>query len=172
MSKQPPVMFYKKKTIISKWIKWQIHRFASNEFTFRGVDSRVCFWCTYKLPHLHCDKLPLQSTCLNSLKWPQKYLPKQSVYLRGGIRNWTLVCFHMFYSNKITALEHGFIVFSIKITIFWYIFIVFTSINSVIQVVVSIISSSSFLDICSLFFTSTNDHFEVIWMATPEVTCT
>ena len=77
------------------------------------VDSRGCFWCTYKSPHIHCDKLPLQKTCLNSQILPhlhcdklplQKYLPKQSIYLmregRWVIENGILVYFHSFLVIK------------------------------------------------------------------------
>ena len=41
-----------------------------------------------------------------------------------------------------TALEYAFIVFSIKITFFWCMFIVFTSINGLIQGIASITESS------------------------------
>ena len=44
-----------------------------------------------------------------------------------------------------TALGYAFIVFSIKITIFWCIFIVFTSRNGIIQVIVSIIKFLFFI---------------------------
>ena len=51
----------------------------------------------------------------------------------------------MFYSDKMTVLEYAFIVFSIKITVFWCMFIVFTSINGLIQSVASITESSFFI---------------------------
>ena len=64
------------------------------------VSIQSYFSVIIKLRHLHCDKLPLQSTCLNS-----------QFVLGGGIRNRILVCFYRFYSDKMTALEYAFIVF-------------------------------------------------------------
>ena len=58
---------------------------------------------------------------------------------RGGIRKLNFSMFSYFFSDKIIALEYGFIVFSIKITNVWCIFIVFISINGLIQAIVSII---------------------------------
>ena len=49
---------------IFSWIRHGIHCFASNKFTLRKVNSRGCLGCTYKLPHLHCDKSPLQKYLL------------------------------------------------------------------------------------------------------------
>ena len=123
----------------------------ASKYRFKGV-----FWCTYKLPHLHCDKSPLQSTCLSSPKLPhlycdklplQKYLPKQSMCLMGEgvggggvLENWILVCFHSFLVIKWPSQ-----IFSIKITILWCIFIVYTSINGVTQGIVSIVELSFFV---------------------------
>ena len=51
----------------------------------------------------------------------------------------------MFYSDKMTASEYALIVFSIKITVFWCMFIIFTSINDLIQGIASITESSFFI---------------------------
>ena len=63
----------------------------------------------------------------------------------GGIRNWILVCFHTFYSDKMIILKFVFIVFSKKTTDFWCIFIVYALINGPIQGIVSIIELSFFI---------------------------
>ena len=52
----------------------------------------------------------------------------------GVIKNWILVCFQRFYSDKITALGYAFIVFPKKITVFWCMFIIFTSITGQFKV--------------------------------------
>ena len=73
----------------------------------------------------------------------------------GNIRNWILVCFHRFFSDKMTALKYVFVVFSKKITVLWCMFIFYTSINGLIQGMASIIESSFFIlniTIDSLFF--------------------
>ena len=63
----------------------------------------------------------------------------------GGIRNLNFIMFSWFFSDKIIVLEYAFIVFSKNIPIFWFIFIVYTSIIGLIQGVASIIELSFFI---------------------------
>ena len=77
-----------------------------------------------------------------------KNFPKQLICLIHpprtiGKLNFSM--FHRFYSDKIIVLKYAFIVFSNKIIIFWCIFIVYTSINGLIQGMASIIKSSFFI---------------------------
>ena len=92
------------------------------------------------------ENLLPQSICVNSqyVSWQRTGGEEEE----GGITDWILVPFQIFSisSDKTTALKYVFIVFSTKkISIFWCIFIVYTSRNGLIQGISSIIESSFFI---------------------------
>ena len=105
-----------------------VHRFCINKSPLQSTPAEPVYqlkmWKERIKTNFHGQDVPYDMYCNATAV----------LNIGSDIRNRILVCFHRFYIDKITASEYVFIIFLIKTTIFWCMFIVFASANHLFKV--------------------------------------